>query len=256
MMLSVKAKLWVNKMIIYKVRNKINNKIYIGQTVNTLDVRRSQHERSYDYGKRTAFSNAIHKYGKENFEWEIIYEADSISELNEKETYYIEKYNSLVTQNGYNLKGGGGNDFLTDEVKKKISVAQIGEKNHMYGKTGVLNPTSKKVINLTTNMIFGSASEAAQYDKTNFSHVCSVCRGTRGSTKGNVYRYLDKENNILQPENSAKVKAKKVRNLDTGEIFENATKAEFHYQGYKSGNLSKACTGKNKTFAGFRWEYI
>ena len=43
---------------------------------------------------------------------------------------------------------------------------------------------------------------------------------------------------------------------DTGEIFENATIAEFHYQGYKSGNLSKACTGKNKTFAGFRWEYI
>ena len=59
-MLSVKAKLWVNKMIIYKVRNKINNKIYIGQIVNTLDVRRSQNERSYDYGKRTAFSNAIH----------------------------------------------------------------------------------------------------------------------------------------------------------------------------------------------------
>ena len=111
----------------------------------------------------------------------------------------------------------------------------------MYGKTGALNPTSKKVINLTTNMIFGSASEAAQYDKTNFSHVCSVCRGTRGSTKGNVYRYLDKENNILQPENSAKVKAKKVRNLDIGEIFENVT---------------KACTEKNKTFAGFRWEYI
>lgn len=105
-------------------------------------------------------------------------------------------------------------------------------------------------------MIFGSASEAARYDKANFSHVCAFCRGLRGSTKGNVYRYLDEDNRIIEPENAASVKAKKVKNIDTGEIFENVIIAEFHYQGYKSGNLSKACTGKNKTFAGFRWQYI
>ena len=221
-------------MIIYKATNIINNKVYIGQTIHPLSVRKSQHERSHEYGYKTAFSNAIRKYGKENFKWEVIYEADSIEELNEKESYYIEYYKSLVTENGYNLKGGGGNNFLTQEV----------------------NPTSKKVINITTNMIFGSASEAARYDKANFSHVCAVCRGLRGSTKGNVYRYLDEDNRIIEPENAASVKAKKVKNIDTGEIFENVIIAEFHYQGYKSGNLSKACTGKNKTFAGFRWQYI
>ena len=243
-------------MIIYKATNIINNKVYIGQTIHPLSVRKGQHERSYEYGYKTAFSNAIRKYGKENFKWEVIYETDSIEDLNEKESYYIEYYKSLVTENGYNLKGGGGNDFLTQEVKNKIREAQLGEKNHMFGKTGELNPTSKKVINITTNMIFGSASEAARYDKANFSHVCAVCRGLRGSTKGNVYRYLDKDDRIIEPKNAAYVKAKKVKNIDTGEIFENATIAEFHYQGYKSGNLSKACTGKNKTFAGFRWEYI
>ena len=243
-------------MIIYKATNIINNKVYIGQTIHQLSVRKSQHERSHEYGYKTAFSNAIRKYGKENFKWEVIYEADSIEELNEKESYYIEYYKSLVTENGYNLKGGGGNNFLTEEVKNKIGEAQLGEKNHMFGKTGKLNSTSKKVINITTNMIFGSASEAARYDKANFSHLCAVCRGLRGSTKGNVYRYLDEDNRIIEPENAASVKAKKVKNIDTGEIFENATIAEFHYQGYKSGNLSKACTGKNKTFAGFRWEYI
>lgn len=145
---------------------------------------------------------------------------------------------------------------MTQEVKDKIGEAQVGSKNHMFGKTGELNPTSKKVINVTTNMIFGSASEAARYDNGNFSHICAVCRGQRGSTKGNVYRYLDNGGNIIEPQNAASVKAKKVKNIDTGEQFENATIAEFYYQGYKSGNLSKACTGKNKTFAGFRWEYI
>lgn len=243
-------------MIIYKATNIINNKVYIGQTIHTLSVRKAQHERSHEYGYKTAFSNAIRKYGKENFIWEVIYETNSIEDLNEKESYYIKYYKSLVTENGYNLKGGGGNDFLTQEVKNKIGESQLGEKNHMFGKTGELNPTSKKVINITTNMIFGSASEAARYDKANFSHVCAVCRGLRGSTKGNVYRYLDKEDRIIEPENAAYVKAKKVKNMDTGEIFENATIAEFYYQGYKSGNLSKACKGKNKTFAGFRWEYI
>ena len=243
-------------MIIYKATNIINNKVYIGQTIHTLNVRKAQHERSHEYGYKTAFSNAIRKYGKENFIWEVIYETNSIEDLNEKESYYIKYYKSLVTENGYNLKGGGGNDFLTQEVKNKIGESQLGEKNHMFGKTGELNPTSKKVINITTNMIFGSASEAARYDKANFSHVCAVCRGLRGSTKGNVYRYLDEDNRIIEPENAAYVKAKKVKNIDTGEIFENATIAEFHYQGYKSGNLSKACTGKNKTFAGFRWQYI
>lgn len=243
-------------MIIYKATNIINNKVYIGQTIHTLNVRKAQHERSHEYGYKTAFSNAIRKYGKENFIWEVIYETNSIEDLNEKESYYIKYYKSLVTENGYNLKGGGGNDFLTQEVKNKIGESQLGEKNHMFGKTGELNPTSKKVINITTNMIFGSASEAARYDKANFSHVCAVCRGLRGSTKGNVYRYLDKEDRIIEPENAAYVKAKKVKNMDTGEIFENATIAEFYYQGYKSGNLSKACKGKNKTFAGFRWEYI
>ena len=243
-------------MIIYKATNIINNKVYIGQTIHPLSVRKSQHERSHEYGYKTAFSNAIRKYGKENFIWEVIYETNSIEDLNEKESYYIKYYKSLVTENGYNLKGGGGNDFLTQEVKNKIGESQLGEKNHMFGKTGELNPTSKKVINITTNMIFGSVSEAARYDKANFSHVCAVCRGLRGSTKGNVYRYLDKEDRIIEPENAAYVKAKKVKNMDTGEIFENATIAEFYYQGYKSGNLSKACKGKNKTFAGFRWEYI
>lgn len=243
-------------MIIYKVTNIINNKIYIGQTIHSLNIRKSQHERSHEYGYKTAFSNAIKKYGKENFIWEIIYETDCIDDLNRMESFYIDKYKSLVTENGYNLKGGGGNDFLTEEVKDKIRNSHMGEKNHMYGKTGELNHASKKVINITTNMIFGSASEAARYDNTNFSHVCSVCRGNRGSTKGYVYRYLDEENKVIEAKNAACVKAKKVKNLDTGEIFENATLAEFHYQGYKSGNLSKACTGKNKTFAGYRWKYV
>lgn len=176
--------------------------------------------------------------------------------MNQKESYFIKIYKSLKTQNGYNLKGGGGNSFLTQEVKDKIGLSQMGEKNHMFGKVGSLNASSKKTINIITNVIYGSASETAKADNVNFSHVCAICRGKRGSTNGNVYRYLDDNGDIIEPAISVNIKNKKVRNINTGEIFENATLAEKHYQGYKSGNLTKACKGKNKTFAGYQWEYI
>lgn len=49
---------------------------------------------------------------------------------------------------------------------------------------------------------------------------------------------------------------KKVKNLDTNEIFNSAIEAEIYYTGKKSDNLSKACKGAHKTFAGYKWIYI
>lgn len=116
-------------MIIYKATNKVNNKIYIGQTIMSIEAR----NRTRKYGK-SKFDYAYRKYGEDGFDWEIIDTATSLEELNEKESYWIEKLDSTNPLIGYNLKGGGGNAFLTDEVKKKISEAQIGNKNHMFGK--------------------------------------------------------------------------------------------------------------------------
>lgn len=243
-------------MIIYKATNLINNKTYIGQTVLDLNTRRRQHENSYKYKSCYAFSRAIKKYGKENFKWEVIDTATTVEELNEKESYYIEFYKSLTSQNGYNLKGGGDNSFLTEEVKQKISKAQLGEKNHMFGKKGELSHSSKGVKNITTGNIYGSASECAEKESINFSHVCAVCRGDRGSTNNCVYRYIDDEGNIIQPENSANIKNRPVRNIDTDEVFNTAQEAEIYYTGKKSGNLNRVCKGQRKTFAGYRWEYV
>lgn len=243
-------------MIIYKATNIINNKVYIGQTVNSLKHRKSQHERSYKYGKNYLFPNAIHKYGKENFKWEIIDYASSIEELNEKENHYISLYDSTNPKKGYNLKCGGDNKFLSEDTKRKISEAQKGELNHMFGKVGELNHTSKRVKNITTGEIFGSAMECAKKLGLNNSHVSAVCRGTRGSTNKMVFRYLDDNGGIIEPINKSRVKHRGVQNIDTGETFESAVEAEIHYFGKKSGNVCKACTGVHKLFAGYRWKFI
>ncbi|MDI7817960.1 GIY-YIG nuclease family protein [Clostridioides difficile] len=243
-------------MIIYKVTNLINNKIYIGQTILDLKTRKRQHENSYKYGYRYAFSNAINKYGKENFKWEILYVASNIEDLNERESYYIKKYKSLTTQNGYNLKGGGKNSFLTEDVKMKISNSQMGKLNHMYGKKGVLNKTSKRVKNITTGNIYESASLCALKENINLSHICAVCRGSRGSTNNNIYRYLDAKGEIIEPNSVSRIKNIPVKNIDTGEIFNSVAEAEIFYKGKKSGNLNKVCKGQRKKFAGFRWKYL
>lgn len=244
-------------MLIYKATNIINNKVYIGQTVHSLQYRKGQHERSYSYGRDYLFPRAINKHGKENFKWEVIYIAKSIEELNEKENYYINLYDSTNPKKGYNLKCGGDNCFMHKSVKKKIGDAQKGELNHMYGKVGELNPSSKRVINLTTGEIYGSAMECARLLGLNNSHISAVCRGDRGSTNKMVFRYIDENGQIVQPiKKQSKIKHKRVMNIDTGEIFNSGVDAELHYFNKKSGNLSKACNGINKTFAGYRWKYI
>jgi len=119
---------------IYKIINKVNNKIYVGQTVShVLNAKRYRpygHIRRFKSHVSEAFSskknqchylnNAIRKYGTSNFEVELI-ECCPLEISNEKEIYYIEKYNSLFP-NGYNLKNGGNVFTHSDESKKRLSI--------------------------------------------------------------------------------------------------------------------------------------
>ena len=92
--------------IIYKVTNSINNKIYIGQTVKSLSERRSGHYyKARHENLNTHFLNALIKYPEEVFIWEEIDEAKSREELDSKEIYWINYYNSI--ENGYNTRSGG-----------------------------------------------------------------------------------------------------------------------------------------------------
>lgn len=246
-------------MIIYKATNKINGKIYIGQTVMTLEKRRNQHERAYKYKntKNNVFARAINKYGKENFEWEVIDTGISIEDLNNKESYWISYYNSTTNSGlGYNMRANGDNKFLSEEIKQKIGMAQIGELNHMYGKKGLDNPTSKQVINLTDNIIYENATICSEKEGIVTSDLCAVCRGDRGSAKGKVFRYLDKEGNIIPIEVKCGIKNKRVLNIDTNQVFKTIKDAEI-WLNHKSNNLATALRNGNGIcyYCGYRWKY-
>ncbi len=92
---------------IYKITNKINNKVYIGQSINIES--RWVHHRNYNINhSHYALYQAFDKYGLENFIFEII-ELCPQNQLNDREIYWINYYNSY--QNGYNsTTGGQGNN--------------------------------------------------------------------------------------------------------------------------------------------------
>jgi len=118
---------------IYKITNKINNKIYIGYTTQKLNVRYSQHLTSaFRKKSKTAISSAIRKYGKDNFILDIIEKTNVCKkELLELEVKYIEQYNSNNKLIGYNLtKGGESSSYIrTKETIEKMSKSMMGNKS-------------------------------------------------------------------------------------------------------------------------------
>lgn len=91
---------------IYKITNNVNNKVYIGQTIQTIKERFYQHcaTKCSDSVLNMAIHKAIKKYGKSNFTIEVIEEVEKDS-LNDREKFWIEHYNSY--NNGYNSTRGG-----------------------------------------------------------------------------------------------------------------------------------------------------
>lgn len=121
---------------IYKITNLINGKIYIGQSIH-IEQRWKEHCRQ---SAKSLISDAIKKYGKENFSFEII-ERCSQEKLNERETYYIQLFN-CITPNGYNIIENNNSIYtsyifiskdnilkIIDDIKNTdLSFKEIGEK--------------------------------------------------------------------------------------------------------------------------------
>jgi len=115
---------------IYIITNKINNKQYIGVTKNTLEKRWKSH--LYD---NNVISQAIKKYGKENFTIEVVYNCNSMEEAYELEPKFIAEHNTKYP-NGYNISDGGKGSQVgkrkptPESVKQKIR--ESIKRNHYW----------------------------------------------------------------------------------------------------------------------------
>lgn len=173
------------KYIIYMHKNKINGKMYIGQTCQTLEQRFQAN--GGHYKSCSLFYKAIQKYGWNNFEHIILKENLTLEQANYWEEYYIKSFHTHIEDplnNGYNLKKGGLNKQLSQSTKDKISASHKGKKasdetkkNKSKAVMGSKNPRAKKVKCLNNNKIFLCAKDAADWCGIDKSGLCKCARG-------------------------------------------------------------------------------
>lgn len=115
-------------MIVYRITNKINGKVYIGKTVKPLTRRWQHHKRDARGESQVYFHRAIRKHGPESFIVEPVYVAKTEKELAAMETFFIVLHQSYKPENGYNgTLGGDGIGLLTDETRQRMRDAKTPE---------------------------------------------------------------------------------------------------------------------------------
>ncbi len=137
--------------IVYKITNKINGKIYIGQTIRSISVRWARHILDAKGGSPCHFHRAIQKYGAQSFVVDVICSTTEIDTLGDLERLWIKKLNSL-SPNGYNMTEGGDGGLPgfehTEETKALMSAKAMGrpQSEETKAKLSAFNKGNKNAL--------------------------------------------------------------------------------------------------------------
>lgn len=197
-------------------KNKINNKIYIGQTCRDNIEKRWLNGNGYKC--QSIFYADIVKYGWNNFEHIILQDnIKHLEEANKFEIYYIKYYDSI--KYGYNILTGGQTD-------------------NTYGN----NPNSKKII--CDNVIYNSVLEFSEKYNLNYNNVLRWLNKIRYMPKKYIdlgLRFLNDNSTVYEPYTTIKYSMSKIgkyKNGDNpnarpvmcnGEIFDTIRNFSFAY---------------------------
>ena len=174
----------INIFKVYCITNLINNHKYIGITSRSLKIRFSEH----CCHPCTLIYDAVKKYGKENFIIELIEDNVPNDLIDEKERYYINKYNTLKP-NGYNLSTGGiSNKDVNEETRQHLKEINLG----------INNPRCNKYIlqyDLNNNFIakYGSAREAGRAlgNENKYRAILNCLNKKTKTSQGYTWKYED-----------------------------------------------------------------
>lgn len=199
---------------IYLIKNKINGHLYVGKSV-YIERRFSQHiwkskdinSREYNY----PIHRAIRKYGESNFSLEVLEKIEPYNEkiANKQERYWIQKFNTFLSNEHYNASSGGEivcDRQITQKDREKFSKAQKRQyrtekgkqraKKHSEDMKGAKNPqygkhsNGKKVLCVETEKIYPSARAAGKAINRSHTSIISACSGKQKTAGGFRWKYI------------------------------------------------------------------
>lgn len=178
---------------IYALKNKINSKVYIGQTWKSLKERWNN---GHGYIGSHKIHNAIKKYG-DKFYYEVITFASTQETADALESFMIEKFNSVIC--GYNISLGGSKLVMhgrkhTKESKDKMSVSHIGNTAHLGKKHS--DETKKRLSEATTKQIEqnGHPSTGRKHSIDSLKKMSDALKGKPANSGSFIKGVIDNRN--------------------------------------------------------------
>ena len=267
--------------IIYIIKNKVNNKIYVGQTSSKKGFKGRYNysgkgiERVFKCHKRDRDNNrtynehllrSIEKYGFDAFEVDEEFDiAYSKEELDKLEDMYIKIYDCMNPNNGYNNKEGGSHGKVSRESRKRMSESKKGENNPMYGKCLTKEHKrklreSRKGVKLTKEHI-EQLIKSKKGKPLSQEHRDKISKANTGENNGFYGKHHTEETRQKMSEakkgkyvgeNSPNAKA--VYCYEKNEIRLTAKEWSEELCLYRS-DIANCCKGKRKSTGGYHFRY-
>lgn len=174
---------------IYKLTNLINNKIYIGQTIEP-----KARLRMYRYKSKNPveiIEHAMAKHGFDNFKMEIIDQCESYEEINKLEEKYISEFNCIIP-NGYNVsRGGEGRSHPhSEETKSKLSAQKTAFYQQRLQETGSKITEEERQKLSLSHLGKPSGRKGCHLTEEQKQHISQVQKG-RKQSKETIQRRKD-----------------------------------------------------------------
>lgn len=155
---------------IYKIVNKINNKVYIGSATD-IKKRWRDHKWYLIHQKHhnTHLQSSWNKYGEGSFDFILVLECN-INKLLILEKEFIIKYNTFNNKFGYNVNDPEHmflNRKHTEETKRLLSFQKLGSKNPMFGKTGDKHPNFNLIMSKEQKLKISKSKSGVPTNKRN-----------------------------------------------------------------------------------------
>ena len=218
----------------YMVTNNINGKVYVG----SHSWSGEGIDKNY-YGSGIAISKAVKKYGKENFQVEVLYYYDTVEECRADEERILTEYNVKDCPHSYNIKNSAIG-FTSEDM--------TGEKHPMYGKRGEDSPLFGKHRTEETRQKISQSEKGKTVSDETRQKISQAKKGKK--------RTDETRQKISQANNYRKTPVVAIQK-DTGKIraFESITECS-RVLGASPGHIYNCLKGRQKTCKGYTLKYV